>query len=65
MARSWKQERTTPKQPRKATPRPRVSEFAKQYYTDKGYTVDTAGNASESLCDTVTGDARAYLEADA
>lgn len=54
MARTWRTERTTPKQPRKDTPRPRVSEFARDYYKDKGYQVDT-----------VTGDARAYLEADA
>jgi hypothetical protein len=55
MARTWKQERTTPKQqPRKATQRPRMNEFAAQWYKEHGYTVDT-----------VTGDARAYVEADA
>ncbi len=64
MARTWRTERTTPKQPRKDSPRPRGEEFARQYYTDKGYTMDVPHVASEGL-DTVTGDARAYLEADA
>lgn len=40
MARTWKQERTTPKQqPRKATQRPRMNEFAEKWYKDHGYTV--------------------------
>lgn len=55
MARTWRTERTTPKKPPlKAPVRPRRDEFAREYYSGKGYEQE----------DTVTGDARAYLEAD-
>lgn len=55
MARTWKQERTTPKQqPRKATQRPRMNEFAAKWYEDHGYTVTP-------LCEDQV---RPYLEAD-
>lgn len=73
MARTWRTERTTPKEPRKATPRPRVSEFARDYYKDKGYQVDTVTASTIPLCcspldclrDCDCGTALAYLEADA
>lgn len=58
MARTWRTERTTPKEPRKDTPRPRVSDFARDYYQGKGYVVELPQD------DTVTGDARVYVEAD-
>lgn len=41
MSRSWKQDRTTPKTPAKNAPRPRVSDFAREYYKGKGYQVET------------------------
>lgn len=47
MSRSWKQERTTPKTTPKKAPRPRVSDFARLSYQDKGYQVETP----EENCD--------------
>lgn len=40
MARSWKQERTTPKTTPVKPARPRMSDFAKELYQGKGYQVD-------------------------
>lgn len=40
MARSWKQERTTPKTTPVKPARPRMSDFAKELYQGKGYLVD-------------------------
>lgn len=58
MARTWRTERTTPKKPPQQAPvRPRVNEFAKQWYEDHGYTVTAPADATE--------EARGYLEADA
>lgn len=55
MSRTWRNERTTPKKPqRKGTQRPRMSDFAREHYEAKGYTV----TAPER-------EAMAYLEADA
>ena len=48
MSRSWKQERTTRKEPVQKAPRPRMSDFAREYYQGKGYeSVDTV----TALCD--------------
>jgi hypothetical protein len=69
MARTWRTERTTPKEPRKATPRPRKGEFSRQVYEDQP---DTVTRSSIPLCcspldclrDCDCGTALAYLEAD-
>lgn len=47
MSRSWREERTTPKEQPKKLPRPRVSDFAREYYQGKGYPVETP----EEYCD--------------
>lgn len=47
MSRSWREERSTTKvQPKKA-PRPRVSDFAREYYQGKGYQVETPEDKPE------------------
>lgn len=58
MSRTWRTERKTPKeQAPKAPTRPRMGEFAEEWYKDHGYTVTAPCEASE--------EARGYLEADA
>lgn len=72
MARTWRNERTTPKKPPVQAPvRPRMNEFAREYYQGLGYTPEIP------VDDTMTGpawadnpdvwypEALAYLEADA
>jgi hypothetical protein len=49
MSRSWKQERTTPKGTSPKVRRPRVSDFARQVYTDKGYVIELPEDVEESL----------------
>lgn len=69
MARTWRTERTTPKQPRKNSPRPRRDTFSREVYTDQP---DTVTSSSIALCvspldclrDCDCGRALAYLEAD-
>ena len=69
MSRTWRTERKTPKeQAPKAPTRPRMGEFAKEWYKDHGYTTSHAGECHRH---TVTApceaseEARGYLEADA
>lgn len=41
MARTWRNERTTPKKDRQqGTKRPRMNDFARDWYQSHGYTVD-------------------------
>lgn len=69
MARTWRTERTTPKKsPQQAPVRPRVSEFAEQWYEDHGYTVTApvgCHTPDDCLRDCACGSALGYLEADA
>lgn len=58
MSRSWREERTTPKEQPKKLPRPRVSDFAREYYQGRGYKVDDTVTAptgcacgATELCD--------------
>jgi len=47
MSRSWKQERTTPKGTPPKVRRPRVSDYARQVYTDKGYILESPQDEPE------------------
>lgn len=76
MARTWRTERTTPKKPPQQAPvRPRVNEFAKQWYEDHGYQVEDTvtrpitgpevWDAFDKAWAKCVDEARGYLEADA
>ena len=56
MSRSWREERKTPKEPRKDTPRPRVSDFAREYYQGKGYQVEVPEDTMTLLPDDILED---------
>jgi hypothetical protein len=72
MARTWRNERTTPKKPPVQAPvRPRMDEFAREYYQGKGYSVDDTVTAPQTLANNGQFDeiyfleGRGYAEADA
>lgn len=57
MSRTNRTERTTPKVAQRKAPRPRMNEFAEQWYKDHGYTVTALTERPEGVC-------RGYVEAD-
>lgn len=63
MSRTWRTERKTPKeQPLKAPTRPRMGDFAREYYQSKGYQVESTVTDPEGMA---CFEAQGYLEADA
>lgn len=60
MARTWRNERSTPKNDRQeGTKRPRMSDFARDYYLGQGYNVnDTVTAATAPPCEGTTLDCK-------
>lgn len=55
MARTWRNERTTPKKhPQQGTKRPRMNEFAREWYQSHGYTTNVLSEVPEGRSEEVT-----------